>query len=456
MDSDVIAAVATAWGESAIAVVRISGGGSLALADKFFRGRRPLASAPARRMELGLMTDGDSTVDEVLAVRFERGFSYTGEESVEIQCHGGAAAARRCMDILTASGARAALPGEFTKRAYLNGRIDLSQAEAVLGIIRARSAEELASSERTLQGELSDALFHLSCGLTKLRASIEARIDFPEDVDDAEAYEFVRETNAVRSEAGSLLERCRAGLALKNGIRAAIIGRPNVGKSSLMNAMLASDRAIVTDIPGTTRDTLDAPLIHRGLVITLVDTAGLRTIPDEGASGVIESLGAARSRAAIAGSDLCVLVTDSSEGVIAEDAAAAEESEGKRTILALNKCDLERSRPCAELTGDFAARVEVSALTGQGIPELKDALFELSVGSSSASSGLMSAERIIGALESARRCVSEAGDALGNPGGMDVAGSLLSEAAEHISAQLGIDASEELLDEIFSSYCVGK
>ncbi|MDR3280709.1 MAG: tRNA uridine-5-carboxymethylaminomethyl(34) synthesis GTPase MnmE [Synergistaceae bacterium] len=454
---DVITAVATAWGEAAIAIVRLSGVGSVALADSFYRGRRPLADEPARRMALGVMTDGTSVVDEVLAVRFERGASYTGEESVEIHCHGGSAAARGCVDILTDAGARAAMPGEFTKRAFLNGRMDLAQAEAVLGVIRARSDAELASSGRALQGELSSRLMELADDLTELSASIEARIDFPEDVDDAETEEFARGIVCIKNKADILLERCRVGLTLRNGVRAAIAGRPNVGKSSLMNALLGSERAIVTDIPGTTRDTLDATLVHRGLSITLVDTAGVRDVPDFlGDAGMIESLGVERSRSAIKEADFCVLVIDASEGPADDDMTAAMSTHGKPAILAANKCDLPPAEPGAVSLGDFAREINVSALTGEGMTELKDAIFELAFGSSAASDGLMSTERVVNVLASARKCVSDASSALEHACGVDVAGSLLAEAAEYIASPLGRDASEELLDEIFSSFCVGK
>ena len=322
-DGDIIAAVATAWGEAAIAIVRISGAGAAALADKFFRGARPLSFEVARRMALGNISDGSGVVDQVLAVRFEQGNSYTGEESVEIHCHGGMSAARRCLELFTAGGARAALPGEFTKRAFLSGRIDLAQAEAVLGVIRARSDAELASSGRALQGELSAGVRRLSGELMSLLAGIEAMMDFPDDVDGA-GYAGLE---AAAAETGrkilALLERCRVGMTLRNGVRVAIAGRPNAGKSSLMNAMLGSDRAIVTNIPGTTRDTLDAVLIHRGLSVTLVDTAGMRESKAESRVGFIENIGVERSRNAIKGADFCLLVVDASSPLTGEDSPRA-------------------------------------------------------------------------------------------------------------------------------------
>ncbi|MDR0764804.1 MAG: tRNA uridine-5-carboxymethylaminomethyl(34) synthesis GTPase MnmE [Synergistaceae bacterium] len=456
---DIIAAVATAWGEGAIAVVRLSGEGSVALADAFFRGKRPLRLEPARRMALGYIMDGGAVVDQALAVRFERGASYTGEESVEIHCHGGVYAARKCLGLFMSRGSRLALPGEFTKRAFLSGRIDLAQAEAVLGVVRARGDAELVSSGRSLQGELSMGLKELSSSLTALRAEIEARIDFPGDVDDAEYASYARGVSAIHEKTVSLLGRCRVGLALANGIRVAIAGRPNAGKSSLLNAMLGSDRAIVTDIPGTTRDTLDAALIHRGMSMTLVDTAGMRDIDTARAGAdMIESMGVERSRAAIGGADFCVLVLDASSPPEREDFEAARAVSARPAILAMNKRDLGivLSGADTEKLGNFIAAVETSAPSGHGVNELKDALFEAALGSASPYDGMMATERMVSALESAANCVEEAARALDECRGADIAGSLLSEAAELIASLLGGDASEELLDAIFGSFCVGK
>jgi tRNA modification GTPase len=457
-DGGIIAAVATAWGEAAIAIVRISGAGSAALADKFFVGTRPLSHETARRMVLGNICDGADVVDQVLAARFERGNSYTGEESVEIHCHGGMSAARRCLGLFTAGGARVALPGEFTKRAFLSGRIDLAQAEAVLGVIRARSDAELESSGRALQGELSANVRELSGELTSLLAEMEAMMDFPDDVDGAEYAGL--ETAAVETgkKTLALLEQCRVGMTLRNGVRVAIAGRPNAGKSSLMNAMLGADRAIVTDIPGTTRDTLDAVLIHRGLSVTLVDTAGMRESTTESRVGFIEGIGVERSRNAIKSADFCLLVVDASSPLTGEDFAAAAAALEKPAVLAVNKNDLRRVLTDGELDslGNFIDRIDISARSGAGVNELKDAVFEAALGSASPSDGMMATGRMVNALEEAARRMGDAADILGTARCMDAAGSLLMEAAELLSSLLGTDATEDLLDEIFSAFCIGK
>jgi tRNA modification GTPase len=424
------------------------------MAGNFFRSSRPFADEPARKMILGNILDGEEIVDQVLAVRFESGASYTGEESVEIHCHGGVCAARRCVDVFLRAGARTAMPGEFTKRAFLNGRMDLAQAEAVLGVIKARSDAELISSGRALQGELSALLRELSNDLTRLRAGIEARIDFPDDVDGSETDSLASDVREIRTKISSLLDRCRVGLTLKNGVRAAIVGRPNAGKSSLLNAMLGIDRAIVTDIPGTTRDTLDAALIHKGLQISLIDTAGMRDIGHD----AIENMGMERSRKAASGADFCVLVIDASEELTEYDRLALETSTTRPTLLVLNKCDLARKAAAAELAQpeQVIASLEISALTGEGIETVKDAIFEAALGGTSPSDGLLATERIVGALVNADKCAADAIFALESSRMIDAAGSLLSEASEHITSPLGGDASEELLDAIFSTFCIGK
>ena len=455
--NDIIAAVATAWGTSAIAIVRMSGEGSVAVAGKFFRGARPLSEERARHMALGFITDEETVIDQILAVRFDAGASYTGEESVELHCHGGMCAAGRLFDLLTGAGARAALPGEFTKRAFLSGRIDLAQAEAVSGIIAARSREELASASRSLQGELSSRLRELSDSLTALRAEIEARIDFPDDVDDGEYAGFSRSLANLSSMTMSLLDRCRAGLGLRNGVRVAIVGRPNVGKSSLMNALLERNRAIVTDIPGTTRDTLEAEFIHKGLAITLVDTAGIRDLINGGIPDTIEEMGVARSREAIRGADFCVLVIDASSPVTNEDELVCREALLRPAILAMNKSDLPEARGGEFEEGKhFAGRVKISALTGCGIDNLKDMLIETALGSASPSDGMMATDRMVCALKNALGCMKDAREAMDFSRGADAAGSLLAEAAEFLAEPSGADASEELLDAIFGNFCVGK
>lgn len=460
---DIIAAVATAWGESAIAVIRLSGPGSVALVDTFFAGRHSLEESPPRHMTLGNITEAGNgriaVLDQVLAVRFDKGASYTGEESVEVHCHGGSAAVQKCMEIFLKAGARLAFPGEFTKRAFLSGRIDLAQAEAVIGVIRAQSDAALQSANRSLQGELSRRLRILMNALTGFRAGLEVRLDYPEEVDDHDTAEILEGLKNVREKTRSLVDRCRVGVMLRNGLGVAILGRPNVGKSSLLNALAGEERAIVTEIPGTTRDTVDTSIVHRGLAIRIIDTAGIRESHD-----VIESIGIERSLAAMSGADLCLLVLDSSVPVSEADKEVwnrAAAKSGKPVILVLNKCDQPRvtDKEDAEflaLPGQAARIVKVSARTGAGLSLLKDAIFDLALGDASVEESYAATERMVEALLHAFRCMEEAETAIREDIGVDVAGSLLAEASSYLAAPLGADATEELLDTIFSTFCVGK
>ncbi|MDR3331354.1 MAG: tRNA uridine-5-carboxymethylaminomethyl(34) synthesis GTPase MnmE [Synergistaceae bacterium] len=453
---DVIAATATALGESAIAVIRLSGDGSVELVEKFFsasKGGAPLSRRQSRRMILGSITCCGQVVDQVLAVRFESDASYTGEESAEVHCHGGVMAARMCMELFTGAGARVALPGEFTKRAFLSGRIDLAQAEAVSSLIRARSDAALMSAGRSLQGGLSERLRVLMDSLTSLRAGVEARLDYPEEVDESEASDLASELADIGGQVRDLLTRCRAGLVLNSGVTAAILGRPNVGKSSLLNALLGEERAIVTDIPGTTRDTVDAAFAHRGLLMRVVDTAGIRTPGD-----AIESVGIERSMAAMRGADLRIHVIDSSVPVSSEDEVISESAGGAGGLLVLNKRDLPSLAGEGEIArlGPYSRLIKVSSRTGEGVRELKDAIFEEALGDAAHTEGYAATERMVTALSDACAIIDEACAAIRSADGIDAASSLMFEAASLIASPLGIDATEELIEKIFSDFCVGK
>ena len=462
--SEVIAAVSTAPGEGGISVIRLSGSGSVGVVDRFFSSRRSLADTPARYMTLGSIVisaeSGGGIVDQVLAVRFEQGASYTGEESAEVHCHGGFAASARCMELFLSGGARLAEPGEFTKRAFLSGRIDLAQAEAVLAVVRASGDATLSAAGRALQGELSLRIHKLMSMLTALRAELEVRIDYPEEVDAFDMHGLLHDIGELCDSARELTERCRVGMTLRDGLGVAIIGRPNVGKSSLLNLLAGEERAIVTDMPGTTRDTIDAVTIHRGLVMRFTDTAGIRESDDE-----IERIGVERSLAAIGGADICIVVLDSSSQLTDEDReiiSRVTADKGKFALLILNKCDLVRESSVAALADSFDSVgsdvrvVETSAVTGEGLSALKDALFDLALGGSPIEGSYAATARMTEALAGAVRCMEEAMDVIRVAALPDVVGSLLGEAAMYLASPLGIDASEELIDTVFSSFCVGK
>jgi tRNA modification GTPase len=451
MNEDTIAAVSTAWGESGIAIIRLSGPDSVLLADGLFKSRSTLAESPARSMRYGHILDPTGEfIDEVLAVRFKAPHSYTGEDMAEIHCHGGTMAARKTLEKLVELGARHAEPGEFTRRAFLNGRIDLAQAESVLGIIRARSDKALSSAARSLRGELSTSVRNLRERLLHLSAILEASFDFPEeDVPLPQMPEIVPDLERLRTEAESLFQRCRDGQILREGIRVAIVGCPNVGKSSLLNALLQESRAIVTSIPGTTRDVIEAVLTHAGVPIRLVDTAGIRQPSD-----LIEEAGIAQTLAAVKESDIKLWVLDGSRPFGPEDRLVEEQLQGERLLVLVNKTDLSQALDLDrfESLHPGIRCLLVSAKTGKGIDQLKEEIVR-----SVSSGGILeeacnASARQVEELRTASALLAEALQA----GSLDLAANCLRDCRLALERFLGISADADLLDLIFSQFCLGK
>lgn len=454
-ETETIAAISTAWGEAGISVVRLSGPEAAELAGKALRTSTPLAEAPPRTMIYGHLVDLEGKVlDEILAVRFQGPRSYTAEDVAEIHCHGGSLVAQKCLEILLARGARLAEPGEFTRRAFINGRLDLPQAEAVLGIIRARSESALEAANRTLKGELSSLVSLFREKILDLSALLEANLDYPEEdlplIDDDTVLQNL---DALRQELSIIRERCRVGLVLREGIRVALVGRPNVGKSSLLNALLAEARAIVTAIPGTTRDIIEEVLNHRGIPLRLVDTAGIRRPTDE-----VEAQGIQRSFEALERADMSLFVVDGSESLGAEDLKLLGDLTGKPHVLVLNKADLplkitveDLERTCPGVTCQV-----ISAQEGNGIETLKDLIVAKTMGQGLLDSGLNATARQIGELRHCEMSLAEAQEVLRNGLGEDIAASSLTEARKGLERFLGIEGGDALLDRIFSQFCVGK
>lgn len=452
---DIITALATAWGESGIAIVRLSGEGSVELADKIFTGKKKLAEHEARFLTLGRLRSSDGHLfDEVLAVRFEKGASYTAEESVEIHCHGGALPAQKCIEELCALGARIALPGEFTRRAFVNGRIDLPQAEAVLGIISAKSDEALYASSRTLQGTFAVKLRGFLDNITLLAAHLEVDLDFPEE---DEGYiskdEREKRLESLISAGEELAEDCRSGLILREGIRTAIIGRPNVGKSSLLNALLKEERAIVTPFPGTTRDRIEETFTHKGIPIRIIDTAGIRETQDE-----IEYIGVSQSLLSMKEADLRVWVIDAGDDLTEEETDLGRRVSAMKHIIVLNKSDIPQKISLADLKKSFpdSRIIAVSALKSNGIEELKDIMVCEMTGGKKISGGHGVTSRQLECLSTALTSLRETKKVISANLGDDLAISCLLEARSQLARLLGLDATENLLDTIFSQFCIGK
>lgn len=456
---DTIAAISTPLGEGGIGIIRISGPEAIQVASRVFKPKRgaSLEGTGSHRVRLGLALDPKTreVLDEVLALVMRAPRSYTAEDVVELHCHGGPLACARVLEAVLKAGARLAEPGEFTRRAYLNGRLDLAQAEAVLNIIRARSRAGLAAAVNQLEGSLSRKVKEIKDEVVGVLASVEASIDFPEEV--GEPGSEVRERlEKVREALKRLLSTWEEGKILSQGIKIALVGRPNVGKSSLLNALLKEERAIVSDIPGTTRDTIKESLQLGGFPCELVDTAGWR----EAAEG-LEKIGIARSRAAAKAADLVLLVVDLTAGVTGEDIEIKKNLEDKPLVIVGNKVDAVSKvdpAPLKELAGS-RPWVVVSAKTGEGLEDLGNKVRDLILSGQALRAPdepLLLRERHKVALERALEHVEDALAGWGEGLPWDLVSIDLRGAWEALGEITGETAREELLDRIFSEFCLGK
>ncbi len=452
---EIIAAISTAWGESGIAIVRLSGDGCRDLVSGIFRGGTDLSSTPPRFMRHGYIVDEKGMeLDEVLAVWFKGPFSYTGEEAAEIQCHGGTVAARKCLDLCVSLGARMAYPGEFTQRAFLNGRLDLIQAESVLGIIRSRSDRSLHAAAKCLRGSLSTKVTEIHEEMLELSAFGEASLDHPdEDIPPLDPRSAGERLSGISEKIRLLLSSARSGRFLREGIKVALSGKPNVGKSSLMNAFLQESRSIVTSMPGTTRDVIEEVISHKGVPLRLVDTAGLRAPRDEA-----EEEGVKRALDAIRESDIRVWVIDGSQPLSEEDREIAKILMDPCCVVAINKSDLPlvvSERSVEDILPGTPVRV-ISAFCGQGIEELKDQIVLAVAGRTSLDEDLNTTERQVEELGKAMDLTISAMDALASGTGLDAVLEVIREARECISRILGISADESLMKSVFTNFCIGK
>jgi tRNA modification GTPase len=456
MFDDTIGAIATPLGEGGLAVIRLSGREALAVADRCFapkgQGALKPSAAPTQTLHFGHIVRDGQTVDEVMVAVMRAPRSFTREDVVEITCHGGILPAKMVLDTVLANGARLAEPGEFTRRAFLNGRIDLAQAEAVADLIHSRTELALQAANQQLAGQLSRRINQLRDEMVKTLAHIEAHLDFP----DEDIGPDTREQLLGRLERGvafmdQLLRTANEGQILRRGIRGAIIGPPNAGKSSLLNQLLGRDRAIVSPIPGTTRDTIEETANIRGLPVLFVDTAGLREAGDE-----LELEGLRRSRQTLGQAEFLLHVFDVSGPLTQADANYLAEFAARKRILVRNKIDL----PCRlQFPPAFAGPVaDVCCLTGQGIEALKDAIKELAWSGEIKTEMLevMINSRHQHALNRARAATLRATDALASDRTLELAAMDLRTAVNAIGEIVGKTTTEDLLDVIFSQFCIGK
>lgn len=458
MLEDTIAALATPPGEGGIGIIRLSGSQAVAIAGKIFIPRQGtgLAASRSHTLRLGLIRDPGSgeTIDEVLVSVMYGPHSYTAEDVVEINCHGGALATARVLQLVLRYGARLAEPGEFTRRAFLNGRLDLAQAEAVLEVIRARSSQGLQAAMAHLQGQLSRRINELSTSLTGVLAAFEASMDFPEEVGPVD-QEKIQDLRQILAGVEGLLSSWEEGRLLSEGLKVAIVGRPNVGKSSLLNALLNQERAIVSNIPGTTRDTIEETLQLGGFTCRLIDTAGLRETADS-----LESIGVARSKEAIAAADLVLMVVDLQTGIQEEDRRILDAVNDKYVIIAGNKKDLVGANydELATFAGDYPY-VAISALTGAGLDALAQQVKELVLGgraSRQLDEPLITRVRHRDALEKCQEHLRSAIEAWEKGLPEDLIAVDLWAAVNYLGEITGTTTREDLLDRIFSDFCIGK
>ncbi|HEY3281264.1 MAG TPA: tRNA uridine-5-carboxymethylaminomethyl(34) synthesis GTPase MnmE [Armatimonadota bacterium] len=463
--SDTIAALATPPGQSALGVIRLSGPSSLSLLKAIFRGRgtAPTDQWPERRACLGWIRDPATghPLDQVVLVPYPSPRSYTGEDMAEITCHGSPVSLREVLALLLRSGARLAGPGEFTQRAFLNGKLDLAQAEAVMDAIGAESAAGLSVAIGQLEGRLSSRLAPLRTSLLEVQARLEAAIDFPDEIEEPSRGDLCGTISQVMGEAERLLKTAESGRLYREGALVVICGRPNVGKSTLMNALLREARAIVTSIPGTTRDILEEPLTLGGVPLRLVDTAGLRE-----ADNPVEREGVERARAALEAADIAVVVLDRSEPITEADRHVYIAAMGREALLVANKCDLPPAWDVSSLLALLAGPepeppkpmvVEAALGAGWGLEAVERALEGMLEAKALPPGGvLVSNLRHKAALEACAAHLAAALRTLDDGYPLDLLTVDLSAAARQLGSITGDTVTEDVIMAIFSRFCVGK
>ncbi len=438
---DTIAALSTPPGEGAIAVVRLSGPEALTIAGKIFRGATP----QPRRAVFGRIVDAEGVVDEVVLTTFSAPASYTGEHVVEIGCHGGVLVSARVLQTALEAGARAAGPGEFTQRAFLNGKMDLTQAEAVMDLIRAQTPLAARAAAEQLAGRIGAEILAIREAILDVVAHVEAYIDFPdEDIDPDTGAALLGRIGAARERIARLLATAHEGRILREGVRLAICGRPNAGKSSLLNRLAGYERAIVSPTPGTTRDTIEEVLNLRGIPFRVIDTAGLRETPD-----AIEREGVRRAREAVEAADVVLRVIDATEAGALEDPAVADAE-----MIVLNKCDLATGTPPGTPPGLFA----ISCATGAGIDTLVDALAARVRTEPAAPRDSLAAvnARHQACLKRAAAALAAAAEKLSAGEAPEFLALDLREALAAAGEVVGVVDTDDILGRIFGSFCIGK
>ena len=457
MLDDVIAAISTPMGVGGIGIVRMTGTGCIEIADKIFIGKKKLTEKVTHTLSYGKITDLDGEIiDEVLVSVMKAPHTYTKEDIVEINCHGGSLVTRRVLEAVLKAGARIAEPGEFTKRSFLNGRIDLTQAEAVIDLIESKTELSRQAAVNQLEGRLKTAVREMRDEILDMIASIEAVIDYPDyDIEDETYGNMEKGATKLLATMEKLLEGADRGKIIRDGLQTVIVGKPNVGKSSLLNWLLEEDRAIVTDIPGTTRDTVEEYLNIDGIPIKIVDTAGIRQTGD-----VVEQMGVEKSKAYAEKADLVIMMLDGSRPLEAEDREILSFIKDKKTIVLLNKVDLEQKLSLEELEEYIPEEqiLFISVKKNKGFDTLIDALKNMFLDghAASADDALLGNTRHKDALYRAKEAMEHCMETITMRMPEDFISLDLQDANRALGEITGDTSDDEIIDRIFTKFCLGK
>jgi tRNA modification GTPase len=459
MEMDTIAAIATALGEAGIAVIRVSGPDAIPIVEKVYRGKKKISEWESHTVRYGMIVDPETEekIDEVLVTLMRAPKTFTREDVVEVSCHGGSIPVQKTLEAILDAGARLAEPGEFTKRAFLNGRIDLSQAEAVMDLIRAKTDRAAKIASQQSEGRLSRLIRQLRHEIVETLAHLAVNVDYPEyDADEMTSNLLRERCQTILRDIDRLLSTANQGKILREGIATAIIGRPNVGKSSLMNALTQENKAIVTDIPGTTRDVIEEYVNVRGIPLRLLDTAGIRETED-----VVERIGVERSRQALREADFILLLLNNNEELQPEDINLLEFTKEFKTVVIINKIDLPNKLNLSEVKERISRDtpiVQMSVQEEKGLEDLEKAIADLFLQGKLelTESTYVSNARHIHLLKRAKRSVEDvlSGIEMGVP--LDMVEIDLKNAWQSLGEVIGEAVEEDLIDQIFSQFCLGK
>lgn len=446
---DTIVAISTSVGEGAISIIRLSGHDALNIASKVFT--KDLTKVDSHTIHYGFITSNNEKIDEVLVSVMKAPKTFTREDIVEINCHGGIATTNKVLEVLLENGARLAEPGEFTKRAFLNGRIDLLEAEATMDLISSKAESARKISINTLTGETSNLIKNLRSELVKIISNIEVNIDYPEyeDIEVLTNESILPDIKKFKEKLEEIIKKSEDSKVIKEGIRVGIIGRPNVGKSSLLNSLLEEEKAIVTDVPGTTRDIVEGSLIVSGIPLNIIDTAGIRKTED-----TVEKIGVEKSLKIIDTSDLLIYILNNNEEITEEEKEILEKTKNKKRIIVVNKIDL-KTKLNKKLLDSY---IEISVKENIGIDKIKDEIKKLfNIGEISTNDmTYLSNARSIALLKKSLNNINDAINEINNNNPIDIVELSLKESWNNLGEVIGETYTDELLDELFSRFCLGK